>query len=195
MNNVTETNRHSRIFALALLIITIIIIPMALVIPIVSKGLEYNETKNDLAFRLKKIKKIVASKDQVFDGIETSRKQFGSQGYFSNQETESLASAELQQFLKKIISSAGGELTSTQVLPRKEEQFFYQIAVKVRMTGDMEMLRAVLYEIETSKPLILVEQLDIRPVLGKRNRLTRKIEPSGKMNINFQVANFMRKEG
>jgi general secretion pathway protein M len=56
------------------------------------------------------------------------------------------------------------------------------------------VLRSVLYEIETSKPLILVEQLDIRPARGKRNRKTRKVEVTGKLNINFQVASFMKEK-
>ena len=59
--------------------------------------------------------------------------------------------------------------------------------------GDMEALRSVLYEIERSTQVLLIEQIDIRPVRGKRNRKTRKIEPSNKMNINFKIAGFMRK--
>ena len=60
------------------------------------------------------------------------------------------------------------------------------------MNGKIEHLRSILYEIEMSKPLMIVEELDIRPVRGRRNRKTRKIEPSNKMNVNFQVASFMR---
>jgi len=60
------------------------------------------------------------------------------------------------------------------------------------MSGDVEILRSVLHEIESSSPIMIVTQLDIRPVRGKRNRKTRKIEPSNKLNINFQAIGFMR---
>jgi general secretion pathway protein M len=62
------------------------------------------------------------------------------------------------------------------------------------MTGNSEVLRSVLYKIETSTPLIIVDQIDIRPVRGKRNRLTRQIEPSNELNANFQAVTFMRKQ-
>jgi len=53
---------------------------------------------------------------------------------------------------------------------------------------------AVLYKIETAAPLIVVNQLDIRPMRGVRSRVTRQIEPSNELNINFQAVSFMRKE-
>jgi general secretion pathway protein M len=60
------------------------------------------------------------------------------------------------------------------------------------MTGNIEVLRAVLYKLETATPLIVIEQLDIRPMRSVRNRITRQIEPSNGLNINFQAIGFMR---
>jgi general secretion pathway protein M len=62
------------------------------------------------------------------------------------------------------------------------------------MTGNSEVLRAVLYQIETSTPLIIIDQIDIRPIRGKRNPKTNKIEPSNSLNVNFQAVSFMRKQ-
>ncbi|MGR9071698.1 MAG: type II secretion system protein GspM [Gammaproteobacteria bacterium] len=182
-----------RWIAVFLLAAVSLVLLSILIFPAVGKGLEYNDEKKDLVFRLQRFNRIVASKDLVYDSIGDSRERFESQGYFSNQQTEALASAELQKFLKKVISSAGGQMTSTQVLPKKVEEHFIRISVRVRMASDIEVLRSVLYEIESSTPLLLIEQLDIRPVRGRRNRLTRKVEPSSQLNVNFQVAGFMRK--
>ena len=188
------SSNQQRWLALGLLLLVGLLLITLVVMPIANQGLEYNENKQDLAFRLKRFRQVIASKDSVLEKIAEAREQIQSQGYFSAQQSESLASAELQKLLKKSISAAGGQLTSTQVLPRKIEQSFIRISVKVRMVGDMEALRSVLYEIETSRPLILVEQLDIRPIRGKRNRITRKIEATGKLNINFQVTSFMKEK-
>jgi general secretion pathway protein M len=57
---------------------------------------------------------------------------------------------------------------------------------------DMEMLRSILYDVETSQPLMIVDEIDIRPVRGRRNRKTRKIEPTNMLNINFQVSGFFK---
>lgn len=186
-------NKQQRWLALGLLMAVILFIAMFLIVPLVSAGFEYNETKQDLAFRLKRFKGVIASKDKVFANAEKIKQQFAEQQYFSDRETVALASADLQKFIKTTISAAGGQLTSTQVLPSKTtEADITRITVKVRMNGSIEDLRSVLYEIEMSKPLMIVEELDVRPVRGRRNRKTRKIEPSNKMNVNFQVASFMR---
>ena len=184
--------QQQRWLALGMLAAVILSIALFLILPLVSSWIEYNETKQDLAFRLKRYKEVIASKDKVYDNAETIKQQYDEQEYFSDRETVALASADLQKFIKTTISATGGQLTSTQVLPSKTEEDITRIIIKVRMNGKIEHLRSILYEIEMSKPLMIVEELDIRPVRGRRNRKTRKIEPSNKMNVNFQVASFMR---
>jgi general secretion pathway protein M len=184
--------QQQRWLALGMLATVILSIALFLILPLVSSWIEYNETKQDLAFRLKRYKEVIASKDKVYDNAETIKQQYDEQEYFSDRETVALASADLQKFIKTTISATGGQLTSTQVLPSKTEEDITRIIIKVRMNGKIEHLRSILYEIEMSKPLMIVEELDIRPVRGRRNRKTRKIEPSNKMNVNFQVASFMR---
>jgi general secretion pathway protein M len=184
--------QQQRWLALGLLTAVVLFIVLFLVAPLVSTWSEYNETKKDLAFRLKRYKQVIASKDKVYANAEEIKLQYDQQEYFSDRETVALASADLQKFIKTTISETGGQLTSTQVLPSKTEEDITRIVVKVRMNGKIENLRSILYKIEMSKPLMLVEELDIRPVRGRRNRKTRKIEPSNKMNVNFQVASFMR---
>jgi len=185
---------NQRWLAIGLLGLVFLAILFLVIVPVVSIGLEYHEQEQELLFRLERARQIVSRKDHVKDSIAGIKKQFQKQNYFSTRETEALASADLQKLIKTAISQAGGQLTSTQVLPHSMENGFNQVTVKVRMSGDIEMLRSVLYEIEVSEQIMIINQLDIRPVRGKRNRKTRKIEPSNKMNINFQVVGFMRKK-
>jgi len=182
-----------RWLAVGLLIIVLLVIGMLLVAPVVSKGLALNEAKNTLVFRLQQYERILAKKDSVIAGIDNIKGQHDEQGYFNSQETDALASAEMQNFIKKTIVDAGGQLSSTQAIPVSVKDGFSRITVRVRMTGNSEVLRAVLYKIETSTPLIIIDQIDIRPMRGKRNMTTHKIEPSNDLNVNFQALSFMRK--
>ena len=185
---------HSRWLALGLLLFIFLLIIFVAIVPLVSTGLDYYQQQQELTFRLQRSKQIVARKDTVLEDIKNIKQQYQQQNYFSTQDTVALASADLQKFIKSTISSAGGQLTSTQVLPSTNEKGLKRISVKVRMSGDVEVLRSVLYEIESAVPVMVVDQIDIRPVRGKRNRKTRKIEPSSKLNINFQATGFMRAE-
>jgi len=185
---------YQRWLALGLFLFVFMLVIFVAIVPLVSTGLDYYQQTQELTFRLKRAEQIVARKQTVLEDVKNIKQQYQQLNYFSTQNTVALASADLQKFIKATISSVGGQLTSTQVLPSTSENGFKRISVKVRMSGDAEILRSVLYEIESSVPVMIVDQIDIRPVRGKRNRKTRKIEPSSKLNINFQATGFMRAE-
>lgn len=185
---------QARWIALGLLIAVALVIILAVIVPLFNKSMELHETKNNLVFQLQQYERILAKKEAVIASMDNIKQQHEQQGYFNSQKTDALASAEMQEFIKKAIVDAGGQLSSTQALPINNKDKFSRITVRVRMTGNSEVLRAVLYKIETSTPLIIIDQIDIRPMRGKRNRVTRQIESSNELNVNFQAVSFMRKQ-
>ncbi|CAG7855995.1 hypothetical protein MCAMS1_00325 [biofilm metagenome] len=181
-----------RWLAVGLLAFIVLLILSLIVIPLISKGLELHDKKEDLAFTLKKYENILSGKNAIIGNIDAIKQQHEEQGYFNTQGTSALASAQMQEFIKQAIVQAGGQLSSTQVLPSTSKDKFNVITISVRMTGNIEVMRSVLYKLETATPLIVIEQLDIRPMRSIRNRMTRQIEPSNGLNINFQAVSFMR---
>lgn len=190
----TNTKQMQRWLAVGLLIVVILTVGLVVIVPVINKGLALHEAKNNLVFRLQQYERILARKDAVIASINTLKEQHQKRGLLNSQGTGALASAEVQEFIKKTIVEAGGQLSSTQALPVSAKNEFNRITVSVRMTGNSEVLRTVLYKIETSTPLIIINQLDIRPMRGVRSRTTRQIEPSNELNINFQAVSFMRKQ-
>ena len=188
-----DSRTLQRWLAVGLLIAVALIISMAVFVPLLGKGIELHESKNNLIFRLQQYERILATQDAVIADMANIKQQHEQQGYFNSQTTDALASAEMQEFIKKTIIDAGGQLSSTQALPVSNKDKFSRITVRVRMTGNSEVLRAVLYKIETSTPLIIIDQIDIRPMRGTMNRSTRQIESSNDLNVNFQAVSFMRK--
>lgn len=184
--------RYRRWLAVGLLLLVLLVFVLAVLLPLLGSGLAYHEEKNDLLFRLQRQQKIAARKDSVAQSLESIKLQFAEQGYFSNRDTEALASAELQNIVKTAVTDAGGQLTSTQGLPGKIDNGFNRVAVRVRMTGNIETLRTVLHSIADAVPVLIVDQLDITPVRGARNRTSNKIEPNAQLNVSFQVVSFMR---
>lgn len=188
----TNNPQAQRWLAVGLLAFIILLVLSLIVAPLISKGLELHDKKEDLAFTLKKYENILAGKNAIIGNIEAIKQQHEEQGYFNTQGTSALASAQMQEFIKQAIVQAGGQLSSTQVLPSTNKDKFSLITISVRMTGNIEVLRSVLYRLETATPLIVIEQLDIRPMRSIRNRVTHQIEPSNDLNINFQAVSFMR---
>ena len=188
------SKQMQRWLAVGLLVAAILIVSLVVIVPVVSKGMELHEAKNNLAFRLQQYERILARKDAVIASMNAIKEQHQERGLLNRQGTGALASAEVQEFIKKTIVEAGGQLSSTQALPVTSKNEFSRITVSVRMTGNSEVLRAVLYKIETATPLIIINQIDVRPLRGVRNRTTRQVGPSNELNINFQAVSFMRKQ-
>ncbi len=190
MNNA----RYQRWLAVGLLFVVLAVFVLAILMPLFNNALTYYDEKNDLLFRLQRQQKIAARKDGVAENLVTIKQQFHQQGFFTNRDTEALASADLQNIVKTAVTDAGGQLTSTQGLPGKTDNGFNRIAVRVRMTGTIETLRTVLRTFASSVPVLIIDQIDIVPVRGVRNRPnnTNKIEPSAQLNVSFEVVSFMR---
>jgi len=190
----TLNNIQQRWLALGLLFGIIISISMLVIVPWLNNRSEINEDIDEQIFRIKRYQRVIASREEVLVDIEQGRKEINALGYFSDQESSSLATAELQNSIKAMAVHAGGELSSSQVLPNKEQDGLIRIAVKVKLTGDMEMLRSLLYEIEIEKPLLIIENLTVVPAPKKRNRKTRKTEQTGNIVVTLEVSSYMRKQ-
>lgn len=190
---IQKNNQNDRFLAIGLLLGVIGFISFVIVMPLVNQGLALHEEKNALSFRFGQYERILSRKQSVIEEMENLKSQIADQNYLSTQNTTALASAELQELIKQTIIEAGGQLSSTQGLPVVTKNNFQRIPVSVRMTGNSEVLRAVLHRLETATPLIVVEQIDIRPMRGVRNKVTHQIDPSNELSVNFQAISFMKK--
>lgn len=190
----TLNNTQQRWFALGLLCVTIVSLCMLVVLPWLSSRSELNNKIDEQVFRIKRYQRVIASREEVLIEVEQGREEINALGYFNTQVSTSLATAELQNSIKAMAKHAGGELSSSQVLPNKEQDGLLRIAVKVKLKGDMEMLRSLLYEIETEKPFLIIENITVLPAPKRRNRKTRKTEPTGNVVVTLEVSSYMRKQ-
>ncbi len=188
-----KNNKNECWLAVGLLLAVISFISFVIILPLINQGLALRDEKNALGFRFQQYERILARKQSVIDEMEALKAQYADQNYLSTQNTSALASAELQEMIKQAIIDAGGQLSSTQGLPVVTKNNFNRIPINVRMTGNSEVLRAVLHKIETASPLVVVEQIDIRPMHGVRNKVTHQIDPSNELSVNFQAISFMKK--
>lgn len=181
---------HKRWLAFSLFIVFILITLLMIVLPLFLNWLDSYEKKSELEFNLHRQQAILAIKDQVSENLEAINKQFQSQNYFSNQESESLASAELQNVIKMAIGQYGGQLVSTQGLPSENQKQFLKIVVSVRLMTNAEALASVLAYLESNTPIMVIDQLDISPIRSARNNnIGNQNYP---LNVNFKIFSLMR---
>ena len=119
-----NNQKQQRWLAVGLLMAVVLIISLIVIVPLVSKGLELHNSKNDLIFRLQQYERVLATKETVIASMAQIKQQHEQQEYLNGQETDALASADMQEFIKKAIVDAGGQLSSTQALPVNNKNKF-----------------------------------------------------------------------
>lgn len=190
----TLNSLQQRWIALGLLFIMIISVATLIIVPWLSALSEIHDDIDAQVLRIKRYQRVIASREEVLSDIEQGRKDINALNYFNAQTSSSLATAELQNTIKTMTIEAGGELSSSQVLPNKDQDGLLLIAVKVKLTSNMQRLRSLLYAIETAKPLMIIEGITVLPAPKKRNRRTRLIKATEDIMITLRVSSYMRKQ-
>ena len=133
---------QQRALAVGLLVVVTLIVILVIIVPLVSMKMEFKDTKESLVLKLQQYERILAKSDAVTASMQNITSAQETQEYFNRQATDALASADMQEFIKKTIVEAGGQLSSTQALPVINKENFKRITVSVRMTGSSQIGRA-----------------------------------------------------
>ena len=186
------SEQQQRWIALGLLGLVVVLFTFSFALPVAAKLQENRDALENLEFRLQRYKKIIRGKDALLATAEELKQRISAENYFSSRETVALASADLQKMVKDTIDKAGAELASTQVIEGGGTDPLPRIAIRIRFSGTIEALRDVLHGIESARPVLVIENLNLRPIAGRRDRRTRRILPSDQLSVSFEVAGFMR---
>ena len=205
MNPPMDQNSHSprdRWLAIGLLLALLVLVFLIVILPLLSLTAEYRESADDLAFKLDRLKRVAAQKKPLLQEVVLLKEEHAerSDNFFS-QPTTALAGADIQKIVKDAVTKTDGTLISTQLINRQLAKNTASptigatpqpIVVRARIKGDIEMLRALLIELASVKPLLFIESLTLRAEKKRRNPKTRKLEVSDQLNINFEVVGYYR---
>ena len=114
---------------------------------------------------------------QTLPGLQAELEQVSSnkdvEDFYFDAKTPALAGAELQREVQKMVTAAGGRVTSTQLLPSPEDAQPSTVRVRTQLQGTTGELLNVLYQIEKARPFLFVEKLSVRApsqrVAARRN--------------------------
>lgn len=189
LNSLKNLSRD-RAIALGLLALAVAVVYFAVVAPLLDLGREYADAVEELEFRLARYRKIAAEKAYWTKHVEEIRQHSSVSEQYISRDTAALASADLQTLIKDTVTASGGELISTQVTPEQREEQLTRISVRVRMNGSTRVLRDVLHALETAKPMLWVDSVNLRPI-----RMPLKPGQKGaadRLSVDFEVIGYMR---
>ena len=184
------TKKH-RAQALMLTLITALVLILMIFTPWWSKLTYYAEQQQILAERLVTYNKMLRQKPQLEERLSIATARLNSSDLYFRSATAELAGAELQRRISSLVDSTDAKLISTQNLGVSKEAGPRKIAVRVRLSGDMDALSKILYELESQPPVTIIQNLSMRSkrVSMRRNRQNRT---QYVIDINFDLSGFLR---
>ncbi len=182
-----------RVLALILLLAVIVVVARVLIVPmwnIYSDNRDAIVQMEDSIARYARISAQVGSLRQAMEDLAEADELTR---YVLAQESESIAAAALQERVKSIVTTSGGALTSTQVLPAVAEKGFKRVIVNVRMAVSIDALQRVLYELENGLPYLLASDMIILSRnVRKRGRTGQSVDL---LDVRFNLSGYMRVAG
>ena len=74
-----------------------------------------------------------------------------------------IAGANLQKLILDYVSRNGGHVSRVLVLPPVTDRDLVEVSISLNITGNTKGLRDIVFDIETSEPLLFIEELVVRP--------------------------------
>jgi hypothetical protein len=124
---------------------------------VVNRGLD--EKNAELELRLARYRLAAGQRAQSERLLVERRRLDAAAPYYLSESAASRAAAELQRRLKRATEEAGAEILSVEPLPPQKDE--REVAVRVRMRGDLRGVQRTLYALEGRLPLLFVKALAI----------------------------------
>ena len=90
------------------------------------------------------------------------RDQGSDSGLLFSAPSDAVAAADVQSALKDLIEAGAAKLTSAQTLPAVAAGNLRRVGVRVSFSGDLKLLTGVLVGIDSSRPVLSVDALEVR---------------------------------
>ena len=192
MIQIMPDQRSSKATALMLLVIAVLLVYLLFFHWFVLRHKAYAEEVSDLREQLSRFKTIAAQRETLQGRLGQIRGEDSDAALFLAQQTFDEAAAAINSNIGDLVSDEAGDncrITSRQPVPSRVQERFQRVTVNVRMRCDAEDFMKILYAMETSVPLMLVDDVNI---IKPRARRVRNAQPQGELDIRFNVSGYLK---
>lgn len=181
-----------RILAVGLLSTLLVCLVILVVIPLATAFSDHLASIDRSARALAAFHELIEQKPRIELALEQAGHEGGPDAYFWRAETEAAAAAELQRKVKQAIStSRTGQLRTISTIPRTNDQGLDRFGVRIQMTTPPEDILAIFLELESSEPILFVDNVDIRADRRARQALAHGDRNSLGLDLGFEIYGYL----
>jgi general secretion pathway protein M len=177
------------LISLGILFLVLSILFVGLVAPAMTAKNASNERTENLQLQHARYKSAEQELIQLEKQLEQLLHQYlNHKEDFLEEKQQTLAAADLQQYLKKVIESHAGNLVSTQPITDINKKPFPKVTIKIHMRGNINALQKTLYQLESSRPQLFIDNV----IIQRRNPTGRgKKLNIDQLDIRFDVNGYI----
>jgi hypothetical protein len=149
--------------AVALLVLLVAGVASTTVLPLTARVAELGGEIETERVVLGRLAAVAARLSETAEHERIGRAALESGAYLKG-DSEALMAAGLQTTLAQLATANRVRFASTRALPPRERDAIQLIGVSVQFKTEIEQLRGLLFRIESHKPFLFVEGLQVRPV-------------------------------
>lgn len=171
--------KQQRQLAVAILITVVVVVLGVTAGPAWYANASRQAALDEAQERMLRYEQIAVRDKELLPQYEALRQAQKSAGNQLRSDTAAVAGAELQRRVKEITAAHQAQIVSTQILPVASEEGFVRIALRVRLRGVLPSILRSLYDIETNKVHMFLDNLLLRnnaAGLRQRQLLIRPME-------------------
>jgi len=177
-----------RWLALMLLAVAVLALAGLVVLPLLDLGRDSALRARRAGETLARLEATAARRAGLEKELEQLRKAAPIAGLFLAAGSEGQGSAALQDLVKQAVGGAGATLVTMQTLPSVADTGFRRVALKVLLTADTPALQALLYTLESARPVVVVQNLYVRARSGQ----ARGPSADRLLEVNLEIVGFQR---
>jgi general secretion pathway protein M len=185
------TARQKKMLAIGLMFLGLLTITLGIVIPMISDYYANKTTIVMLQRKLRHYSEKMVSRTSVMQQTAELKNTIMGSGAFSVQKSVPLVLAEMQEKIKNTVASAGGELTSTQNLSPRSVDGLMKLGINASFSGKMENLKNILYELESAKPFMIIENIKIYGSENERDSSTGEIVSANQVTVVADIITYI----
>lgn len=157
------TGVRGRVLALSLPAILLLVLVLGIVMPLVDYWRAIDLEHTQLFNKARAYERLASRRDAMTNQVRALEAELTQAVDYLPQAEPAMAAAEVQANLGQLAERSGAVVRSTLTLPAKAENGFTAVGFQLSVAGSMRSIRAILYEIETGHPRLVIDRLTITP--------------------------------
>lgn len=191
---------RSRPLAIALLVAAVLIVYFAGFHWFVMRHVSLSGEIDELENRIARYKGTVAQAGPMRERLNELRASQMDSALFLAGSDPNIATAELLRLLRDWVESTAADTDLCQITntsPRRynDPERFQSVRVNVRMQCPLDDFMRVLYEMESSVPLVFIDSIMINQRLTPDMRQRRGSQPYGQLDVRFEMYGYINEPG